>query len=76
MASTEPEFISKNITNLKALSKTSYASTAPVKVLENVGEHAFVVKFQAFESHDLKMTLQIPSKHGLLTGEPLQLALT
>lgn len=56
----------KQIDNLKAHVKVYKAdSSSSIRVLENVGEFAFVVKFDIFNDYDLNLTLQICSKKGL-----------
>ena len=52
-----------NIDSLKSQVKLHYPDMAAgVKVLENIGDHAFVIKFAVFSNlNDLNLTIQIPS---------------
>lgn len=55
----ERENLLKNIENLKTTIRTNHPNCQSIKVMENVGEHAFVIKFTIFSDYDLNITLQI-----------------
>lgn len=61
MAGEKQELIN-NIDSLKAHVKVQYPESAGVKVLENIGDNAFVIKFAVFNDYDINLTIQIPSK--------------
>lgn len=61
----EKSFIEKNITNLKSHFKAYYPDQASIKVLENVGDFRYVVKFTHSNASDLNISLQIPSNNKL-----------
>ena len=37
-------------------------SSRNLKILENIGDNSFVIKFTQFNEYDLNLTLQIPGK--------------
>jgi 2'-5' RNA ligase/uncharacterized protein (UPF0248 family) len=59
------EFIEKNITNIKSHFKTYYPEQVALKVLANVGEIPYVVKFNHQSVADINVTLQILGDYDL-----------
>ena len=57
------EHILKNIKNLKTYLKD--LSLPSTKVLENVGDSSYVLKFPQFEDYELKLTIQIPADFNI-----------
>lgn len=58
----------KQIENLKAHAKIQCldsASAPGVKVLEDIGDHVFVIKFLVFNKYDINLTIQITSKQKI-----------
>jgi hypothetical protein len=57
----EANYLDQAIDKLKAHIKERHPNSSQVRVLKNVGEFAFVFKFDTFNEFDLNLTLQIPS---------------
>ena len=60
--SNQKSLIEKNILNLRSHFKVYYPEQASIKVLENCGDCAYVIKFNHSNATDLNVTLQIQSK--------------
>ena len=55
--------VKKDLEELKTYLKKNRQDLVPVKVLENIGEHSFIIKFNQFNEYDLNVTLQIQGKY-------------
>ena len=63
MASSNEQIV-KIKTDLDELKTHVQSETSKsLKILENVGEYSYVVKFTQFNEYDLNLTLQIPGKY-------------
>lgn len=58
----EKQELEKNIDSLKSYVRVlNPVESAVIKVLENVGDNSYVIKFPVFNDYDLNVTIQVPS---------------
>lgn len=44
------------------LNYLKHSESKPVKILENIGEYLYVIKFTHLNDYDLNLTLQLPGR--------------
>lgn len=57
------ENIQKIIKELKVFISVEYEDFHPFKILENIGDYSYVIKFNQFLDKTIILTVQIPSKY-------------
>ena len=58
----ESENIKRQLEELKNHIKTNYQDSQPIKILENIGDYSFVIKFNQLLQFNITLTIQIPGK--------------
>ena len=54
----------KLIKELKTFISTDYESFQPFKILEQMGDYSYVIKFNQFLENTIMLTIQIPCKQN------------